>query len=219
MEEAATSSPWAAPETLAPAEEQASTLSPWAAPETPAPAEEQASTLSPWAAPETPAPAEEQASAPSPWAAPETAAPAAEQATTPSPWVGSGAPFEPLGTPAQAYGQTAAPAELTPTPGPVEQAGFSGGDAGLAYGQPFTAAAATPAPAPIPAAPAFIPSHTVPPQGMQAWAAPDPAGAVVATLGGHLPVQVTEVRGAWAHVLCSNGWTGWVDDRLLIAGA
>jgi SH3-like domain-containing protein len=54
---------------------------------------------------------------------------------------------------------------------------------------------------------------------MQAWAAPDPAGAVVATLGGHLPVQVTEVRGAWAHVLCSNGWTGWVDNRLLVVGA
>jgi hypothetical protein len=27
------------------------------------------------------------------------------------------------------------------------------------------------------------------------------------------------VRGAWAHVLCSNGWTGWVDNRLLVVGA
>ena len=53
---------------------------------------------------------------------------------------------------------------------------------------------------------------------MQAWAAPDPNGAVVATLGGHLPVQVTEMRGAWAHIVCSNGWTGWVDGRLLVAG-
>jgi Bacterial SH3 domain len=66
-----------------------------------------------------------------------------------------------------------------------------------------------------PAASAFAPTHTVPPQGMQAWAAPDPNGAVVATLGGGLPIQITEVRGAWAHVLCSNGWTGWVDGRII----
>jgi hypothetical protein len=62
---------------------------------------------------------------------------------------------------------------------------------------------------------AFAPTHTVPPQGMQAWAAPDPNGAVVATLGGGLPIQITEVRGAWAHVLCSNGWAGWVDGRII----
>lgn len=66
-----------------------------------------------------------------------------------------------------------------------------------------------------PAASAFAPTHTVPPQGMQAWAAPDPAGAVVATLGGGLPIQVTEVRGAWANIVCSNGWTGWVDGRII----
>ena len=62
---------------------------------------------------------------------------------------------------------------------------------------------------------AFAPTHTVPPQGMQAWAAPDPNGAVVATLGGGLPIQITEVRGAWARVLCSNGWVGWVDGRII----
>ena len=90
----------------------------------------------------------------------------------------------------------------------------------IASTTPFAAeAAAAPVPAPAPAQPAWTPSHKVPPQGMQAWAAPDPAGAVIATLGGHLPVQVTEVRGAWAHILCSNGWTGWVDDRLLVVGA
>jgi hypothetical protein len=72
-----------------------------------------------------------------------------------------------------------------------------------------------PAPQSQPASSAFAPTHTVPPQGMQAWAAPDPNGAVVATLGGGLPIQVTEVRGAWAHVLCSNGWTGWVDGRII----
>lgn len=68
---------------------------------------------------------------------------------------------------------------------------------------------------PVPQPAAFGPTHTVPPQGLQAWAAPDPNGAVVATLGGGLPIQVTEVRGAWARVLCSNGWTGWVDGRII----
>jgi hypothetical protein len=72
-----------------------------------------------------------------------------------------------------------------------------------------------PAPQAQPAAAAFAPTHTVPPQGMQAWAAPDPSGAVVATLGGGLPIQVTEVRGAWANIVCSNGWTGWVDGRII----
>lgn len=72
-----------------------------------------------------------------------------------------------------------------------------------------------PAPTAAPASVGFAPTHTVPPQGLQAWAAPDPAGVVVATLGGGLPIQVTEVRGAWAHVLCSNGWRGWVDGRII----
>ncbi len=78
--------------------------------------------------------------------------------------------------------------------------------------QPLTG---QPAPQAHPAQSAFAPTHTVPPQGMQAWAAPDPNGAVVATLGGGLPIQITEVRGAWAHVLCSNGWAGWVDGRII----
>ncbi|MGA2282269.1 MAG: hypothetical protein ABSH07_01080 [Candidatus Dormibacteria bacterium] len=178
----------------------------------------------------------EEESAPSPWdafpgttaePAPETAAPAGvEQVATPSPWAAPEATtFEPLTTPtpapAQGYPQAAQPGEFAPSPSPVGPVGpFSSGGSAQDYVQPFTpAAAAAPVPAPAPAQPVFTPGHRVPPQGMQAWAAPDPAGAVIATLGGHLPVQVTEVRGAWAHVLCSNGWTGWVDDRLLIAGA
>jgi hypothetical protein len=79
----------------------------------------------------------------------------------------------------------------------------------------YTPLSGQPAPQAQPAAAAFAPTHTVPPQGMQAWAAPDPNGAIVATLGGGLPIQITEVRGAWAHVLCSNGWTGWVDGRII----
>jgi Bacterial SH3 domain len=79
----------------------------------------------------------------------------------------------------------------------------------------YTPLSGQPAQPSQPAASAFAPTHTVPPQGMQAWAAPDPNGAVVATLGGGLPIQITEVRGAWAQVLCSNGWTGWVDGRII----
>ena len=91
---------------------------------------------------------------------------------------------------------------------------FGGAAAGQGAGySPLSGQPAQPQPQPQPQA--FAPTHTVPPQGMQAWAAPDPNGAVVATLGGGLPIQVTEIRGAWARVLCSNGWTGWVDGRII----
>ncbi|GAC1576535.1 MAG: hypothetical protein NVS3B18_10370 [Candidatus Dormibacteria bacterium] len=83
------------------------------------------------------------------------------------------------------------------------------------YGYSPLSGQPAPQPLPTPQPAAFGPTHTVPPQGLQAWAAPDPNGAVVATLGGGLPIQVTEVRGAWARVLCSNGWTGWVDGRII----
>jgi hypothetical protein len=133
--------------------------------------------------------AEERAPAPSPWSSPEATV------------------FEPLDTHAQGF--PASPAY-----------GATPGGSGQGYEQGYSPAAEqASAPSPAPAQQPWTPSHRVPPQGMQAWAAPDPAGAVIATLGGHLPVQVTEVRGAWAHIVCSNGWTGWVDDRLLVVGA
>lgn len=72
-----------------------------------------------------------------------------------------------------------------------------------------------PAPQPVPAQAPWVPTHSVPPQGLRAWAAPDPAGPVVATLAPGLPIQVSEVRGAWARVICSNGWTGWIDGRII----
>jgi hypothetical protein len=128
-----------------------------------------------------------------------------ERTATPSPWASEATVFEPVATPAQGAADPGSAGGLGATPGQD-------------YGQVFTPAAEQ-APAPAPGPDQWTPSHRVPPQGMQAWAAPDPAGAVVATLGGHLPVQVTEVRGAWAHIVCSNGWTGWVDDRLLVVGA
>jgi hypothetical protein len=116
------------------------------------------------------------------------------------PWAASTAAAQP--EPASSYGS---PASSLPSPS------FGGSSTQPTY----TPVASQPVQQPHPASTAFAPTHTVPPQGMQAWAAPDPNGAIVATLGGGLPIQITEVRGAWAHVLCSNGWTGWVDGRII----
>ncbi|MFF7528963.1 SH3 domain-containing protein [Streptomyces bobili] len=64
--------------------------------------------------------------------------------------------------------------------------------------------------------PGFRPTHVVPQQGMPAWEAPDPARPTVA-LDPLLPVRLVERRGDWGHVLCSNGWSAWVDGRHLVA--
>jgi hypothetical protein len=114
----------------------------------------------------------------------------------------SSLPSSSLGSPSPTSSLPAPSFSPTPTPTSTPAGGYS----------PLTG---QPAPQAHPASSAFAPTHTVPPQGMQAWAAPDPNGQVVATLGGGLPIQITEVRGAWAHVLCSNGWTGWVDGRII----
>jgi hypothetical protein len=65
-------------------------------------------------------------------------------------------------------------------------------------------------------APAFLPSHVVPPDGMSAWETPDGTRPTV-PLDPLLPVQVTDRRGDWALALCSNGWSAWVDGRLLLS--
>jgi Bacterial SH3 domain len=81
--------------------------------------------------------------------------------------------------------------------------------------QPYQAQPLQAQPVPQPAAGGWAPSHSVPPQGLRAWGAPDPSGPVVANLAPGLPIQVAEVRGAWARVICSNGWTGWIDGRII----
>ncbi|GAB2727529.1 hypothetical protein [Streptomyces bullii] len=65
-------------------------------------------------------------------------------------------------------------------------------------------------------APGFRPTHVVPQHGMPAWEAPDPERPTVA-LDPLLPVQLVERLGDWGHVLCSNGWSAWVDGRCLVA--
>lgn len=62
----------------------------------------------------------------------------------------------------------------------------------------------------------FAPTHVVPSGGLLAWAAPNAAQAAVATLDPGLDVVLLEQRDdGWAHVICSNGWSAWVDGRRL----
>lgn len=63
---------------------------------------------------------------------------------------------------------------------------------------------------------AFRPTHVAPPGGLATWTAPDPARPS-ARLDPLLPVRLIARQGDWAQVLCSNGWTAWVDGRLLVA--
>jgi len=78
--------------------------------------------------------------------------------------------------------------------------------------------AAAPAPAPAPA-PAWYPTHTVPASGTNAWSEPNAAAPPVSMLDPHLPIRVDAWQGEYAHVTCSNGWTCWVDGRVLHPGA
>ncbi|MEX0985189.1 MAG: SH3 domain-containing protein [Actinomycetota bacterium] len=71
-------------------------------------------------------------------------------------------------------------------------------------------------PPPAPAEPsAWSPTHLVPPQGMGAWSAPDPTAPILVNLEPALPLRVARTLGDWSEVVASNGWTGWVDGRLL----
>ncbi|MET8678532.1 hypothetical protein ABZW18_13340 [Streptomyces sp. NPDC004647] len=64
--------------------------------------------------------------------------------------------------------------------------------------------------------PGFRPSHVVPREGMPTWSTPD-GTQPSAPLDPLLPVQLTDRRGDWARVVCSNGWSAWVDGRLLVS--
>ncbi|MFI8520655.1 hypothetical protein ACIGEZ_22940 [Streptomyces sp. NPDC085481] len=68
----------------------------------------------------------------------------------------------------------------------------------------------------LPYVPDFRPTHVVPRDGLPAWEAPDP-GLPTEPLDAFLPVQLVERVGDWGQILCSNGWTAWVDARLLVA--
>ncbi|MFD9571388.1 hypothetical protein ACFWBI_16225, partial [Streptomyces sp. NPDC059982] len=63
---------------------------------------------------------------------------------------------------------------------------------------------------------AFHPTHVVPQDGLPAWEAPG-ADRPTAPLDPLLPVRLLSRQGDWGEVLCSNGWSAWVDGRLLVA--
>jgi hypothetical protein len=93
------------------------------------------------------------------------------------------------------------------------------GSPAVAAEAPEPAAASAP-PAPPrrkPKAPVWTATHTIPEGGLDAWDEPDPDLEPVAQLEEGLDVQVTEEVGAWAHVVCDNGWEGWTDARELVA--
>lgn len=62
---------------------------------------------------------------------------------------------------------------------------------------------------------AWIATHLIPQGGLRAWDTPDPAKAPITEVAAGLEVQVVEQQGAWARVVFSNGWSAWVDGRVL----
>ncbi|MET9514458.1 hypothetical protein [Streptomyces sp. NPDC002994] len=64
--------------------------------------------------------------------------------------------------------------------------------------------------------PDFRPTHVVPQAGMATWEAPD-VSRPTEPLDPLLPVQLIGRRGDWGQILCANGWSAWVDGRLLVS--
>lgn len=62
----------------------------------------------------------------------------------------------------------------------------------------------------------FRPTHVVPQDGLPAWEAPD-VNRPTEPLDALLPVDLVDRLGDWGRIVCANGWTAWVDSRLLIA--
>jgi hypothetical protein len=62
----------------------------------------------------------------------------------------------------------------------------------------------------------WAPTHMIPAPGMASWATPDPSVPPTDSLQPGLELQVAEHFGDWARVVASNGWSGWVDARLLV---
>lgn len=64
---------------------------------------------------------------------------------------------------------------------------------------------------------AFRPTHAVPPMGMPAWAQPNPALPPTTQLAPGTQLMVAEwSQSGWARVTAYNGWSGWVDGRMLV---
>ncbi|MBG0857047.1 hypothetical protein I2W78_35665 [Streptomyces spinoverrucosus] len=61
----------------------------------------------------------------------------------------------------------------------------------------------------------FLPTHVAPKDGLAAWETPDASRPTV-PLDPLLPVQLIERLGDWGRIMCHNGWSAWVDGRLLV---
>ena len=62
----------------------------------------------------------------------------------------------------------------------------------------------------------FRPTHVVPRDGLPAWEEPD-VSRPTAPLDALLPVRLVDRRGDWGRIECANGWSAWVDGRLLVS--
>jgi hypothetical protein len=62
----------------------------------------------------------------------------------------------------------------------------------------------------------FNPTHRTPPGGIATYPEPDAGVAPGPNATSGLDVQVLEQWGDWAKILCSNGWSAWVDGRRLL---
>jgi hypothetical protein len=61
----------------------------------------------------------------------------------------------------------------------------------------------------------FTPTHRVPATGMDSWPQADPQVPRGPRIDGGLDVQVLERQGDWTKVVFDNGWSAWVDGRML----
>jgi hypothetical protein len=60
-------------------------------------------------------------------------------------------------------------------------------------------------------------THVVPSAGIWVWDTPDADTLPTYDLQSGVPVQIVETHNAWSRVVCDNGFSGWVDNRQLIA--
>ena len=63
--------------------------------------------------------------------------------------------------------------------------------------------------------PNWHPTHRVPADGTDAWPEPDASARPELRLDGGLEVRIDKAEGGWAHVVCENGWSTWVNGSLL----
>jgi len=71
----------------------------------------------------------------------------------------------------------------------------------------------TPSPTEPPDTSPFTATHVVPAAGLATYAGAEEGGGQNGRLDPGLEVEVLEQHGDWAKILCSNGWSAWVDSR------